>query len=223
MDAARQLALKRLREDSSGVPAPSKGIDLSAESIGWRARVYQNLRTLFGAGHGYSQRFERLNFVKPKTIHNAYKANPDRWDEEDQLIFEADMALARGIIVEAIEEAEISGGDIVQVPGRHGYPAFTSPPSAQAPVQLTVNVSQTQLVNVNLTQYVERLREMDLSEEARATAEKNLRGLSEEFKGQHRWEKMGPMLQALATFGQGVYEKVALPLLAELAKKAVGL
>ena len=223
MDAARQLALKRLREDSSGVPAPTRGIDLSAEFIGWRARVYQNLRTLFGAGHGYSQRFESLNFVKPKTIRNAYSANPGRWDDEDQLIFEADMALARGIIVEAIEETELADGDIVQVPGRHGYPPFASRPSKQAPVQVTVNVNQTQLVNVNLIQYVERLREMDLSEESRTTAETHLRGLSEEFKGQHRWEKMGPMLQALATVGHGVYEKVALPLLAELVKKSVGL
>jgi hypothetical protein len=70
---------------------------------------------------------------------------------------------------------------------------------------------------------MERLRDLKLSEPERNEAEKQLKTLSEEFKGQHRWEKMGPALSALATIGKGVYENVALPLLAELAKKAIGL
>jgi hypothetical protein len=79
------------------------------------------------------------------------------------------------------------------------------------------------MVEVNVTQYMDRLRELELPNYDRDQAETNLKVMLEGFKGHHRWDKIGPALQVLLTIGKGVYEKVALPLLAELAKKAAGL
>jgi len=127
VEPGKALALKRLHEDLARLPAWSTGPDLPPEFLGWRARVYQSLRTLFGSSHGYCQRFDLLIFTGPKTIRNVYGHDMTNWDPADQRIFKDNLTLAQGIISEAIEEAELTGGASVPAPGRHGNARFTSP------------------------------------------------------------------------------------------------
>ncbi len=218
----KELALRRLKEGLVEIAKfeSSPGAGDSPEFERWRSRMSASLDTLFGPGHDYSSQFSRLVFQEPKVVPSW---GGGTWDTSDLRTFGDDLVIAKGILQDAIEQAEMVASPGVAAEGKRGYPSFGQRPADHQPVNLTVNVNQTQVTNVSVAQYLAQLKHLPISAEERQQAEGHLQLLSDEFKGQHRWEKMGPALSALAAIGKGVYEKVALPLLAELAKKAAGL
>jgi hypothetical protein len=216
VDSKRELHRRRLQESLDSIPdLNARHVSVgSAEYHSWSQRIVQSLTEVFSDKSSYFKRASDLLLIKtPRSIALGV---------DESKVMASAYQQTESILRDSLEEFNLTHpGD--EPAARHGYPPFSSPPSSQAPVHVVVNVNQTQLVSVNVTQYLERLSDLELPEDARKEAEASLKELSEEFKGQHRWEKMGPTLSALSAIGKGVYEKVALPLLAELAKKAVGL
>lgn len=215
----KELALKRLKDglvelaSFENVP----GADKSPEFERWRTRMHTSLKTRFGPNHDYSQQFGNLIFDEPQAVPDWTGGT---WDTSDQRTFMHDLALAKGIIADAIEQAELTGLNTATPERKRGYPDWGV--REQQPVNLTVNVNQSQVVNLNLSQSLERLSDLHLPESERREAQEHLQTLSEGFVSK-KWEKIGPALSALAKVGKGVFDKVVLPLLAELVKKAAGL
>jgi hypothetical protein len=171
---------------------------------------------VFGRDHGYCSRFSRLTFEEP----TARDYNGELWEPDKVGQSQRDLSQAENIIEQALEEAALP---IPTPVTREPAAKAIAQSEAQAPPVINVYQTQSQTQTQSITKYLDKLASLRLPEETRKEAEKNLAELSEEFKGEQRWEKMGPALGALKKIGKGVYEQVALPLLAELAKKAIGL
>jgi len=216
MPDQRTLHSKRLREALEDISRfRAQEVDSWTPTfMDWRNGVIQSLEALHLGG--YRQRFESLRFEEGQA-----DLDPRLWPDAPSNTFPEDLGLAEKLIEKSLED--LPDELPAQSAPRRGHPDFAPPLSTQGPVNVTVNLNQYQTVNVNMAQYLGRLGDLTLPDPERNEAEKQLRSLAEEFKGPHRWEKMGPVLVALKAIGKGVYEQVALPLLAELARRAAGL
>ena len=215
MDKKINLYIQRLRKGLAQISS-FRHNDENAWSENfkiWKQRTQQNLKALFGEDHEYFTRFRRLRFWAMR----ASLVEAVRWSPEDQQDFEQDLAIAESIVSDALEEYDAEPPTTTQSPTESTRPKTTP--------QIIVNINNvlSQTNEVNLSQIMKSLDDLELPTKKHKEAKKLANELEAESKGEKRWHVLGKSLDALKGMGKAVYEHVAIPLLLDMLKKEVGL
>ena len=173
----------------------------------WQESALQALQELLPKS-GYAKRFEWLHFCAPRA-----RLSSDDWAGDDQEEMEGDLKRAESILQEAAEEATL------------GLTNSESPvPSARTPtvkVENTIIVSQSLFLDIN--QAFSALDRLGLAPDDQERAKTALRAVENEMKTGGSLKEIGSWMDILKTVGKGVFEKVALPVLAQYIKQLTGL
>lgn len=211
----RTLHIKRLREGLDRIQEFKQGADnaWSSNFRSWNRRTAQSLKTLFGKDDDYYMRFIALHFWETR----ASLMSDPIWMDEDQLRFYDDLSIAESIISDALEELEIEPA-VIEKP-------FPEPTKSKKTPQIVVNVynALSQTTEVQISQIMNSLDDLDLAVDKRAEVEKLAEEIETEAKGKKRWSVLAKSLDALKGMGKAIYERVAIPLLLEMLKKEAGL
>lgn len=126
------------------------------------------------------------------------------------------LKLIEKVLDEAIEEASVDA------------PISPPEPSPYPPrPQLVVNVQNHNVfspaVHVSISQLVQQLDTLGLSDAERGVAAEQLHELHAETEGQKRWPVIARLLESVKSLGKDVYKNVAVPLIVEFLKKEAGL
>ncbi len=215
MDNRTNLHVKRLRDGFNQIQEFRQGNETS-ESTNfktWRQRITQSLKTLFGEDHDYFRRFIALHFCD---LRVSLMAAPT-WSAGDQQRYEHDLNLAESLLTDALEELDIDP-TVIERPSPEPARPETTP-------QIVVNVNNvlSHTTEVQLSQIINSLDDLDLTADKRAEVEKLAGELEAEAKGEKRWPILAKSLDALKGMGKAVYEQVAIPLLLAMLKKEAGL
>jgi hypothetical protein len=216
-----ELHIVRLREglkqleDIRKMPRPGR----TPEFNNWRQRIAHSLEELFSLGNAYTKRFNRLGFYNIRAVISFGVGGPSRgpgWDSGDQRRFEEDTVIAEQIIGDALEELEVYSPS--------SRPAESKTPAKPVPsIIFNINNVLSQTTEVHISQILQNLQSLSLSDEGLHEAKAQAKALSDEAKGQQRWPLLAKSLDALKALGKPVYETVAIPLLMEMLKKQAGL
>jgi hypothetical protein len=180
----------------------------------WKERVKQSLGVLFGKDHDYTKRFAWLSFWELR----ADIGHGLNWTWQDQETFEKDLAKAKRLLSDALEELPL-----VPNPQVGGTPTSTSLQRQQPPIIINVQNVLSQTTKVEILQLFSDLESLGLSAEKLKEAKKSTEELAAEARGQQRWTILAKSLEALKSIGKNVYERVAIPLLLEMLKKQIGI
>jgi len=213
MDPKKELHIKRLKESWEQIPALISGEKTTQdlEFKTWHDQARRSLIEIFGNSSSYNRDFLGLRFSESRfTVGKS--TGPTQRDRE---IFGMGMKRAEGIIAAAIEEAEIPAEKIE--PTRQEAP--------RAIPQLVINITSTlsQVTNVEITQVLQNLNNLGLTQSQKQEAEQLAIELDAEVKGQKRWPILTKCIAGLKAVGDTVYKQVAIPLLLEMLKKDMGL
>lgn len=211
-DPRRPLKVRRLREARERIAElETRSPQLSDPDYkAWDQTVQSLLQELFGAGE-FLLRFRRI------TIHPVIYSisRGAQWHGDAPQTWRTGLKLAATILDEALEEAGLEPPDSAE--------AARTP--SQPPV--VVNVQNHNVfsaaVHVTVSQLIERLDTLDLTEPERGIATEQLRELQAETEGPKRWPVIARSLESLKSLGKNVYKDVAVPLIVEFLKKEAGL
>lgn len=180
----------------------------------WEGRVQQSLGVLFGKDHDYTKRFSWLSFWETR----ADVGYGLTWTRQDQEIFEKDLAKAKSLLTDSLEELPL-----VASPKAGEIPASSSSQPRQPPIVINVQNVLSQTTKVEISQLFSDLESLGLSGEKLEEAKKSVQELAAEARGQQRWTILAKSLETLKSIGKTVYERVAIPLLLEMLKKQIGI
>ena len=108
----------------------------------WQERVEQSLGVVFGKDHDYTKRFGSLSFWELRA-DIGYGLN---WTRQDQETFEKDLAKAKSLLTDALEEHPF-----VPIPQAGGTPISPRLQRQQPPIIINVQnvLSQTVKIEIN--------------------------------------------------------------------------
>jgi hypothetical protein len=211
----QDLHIRRIREslDQIGEWRKIPGASRTQGFQSWRDRTKHSLGVIFGPEHGYTTRFGNLYFRVERLVF--YAGMPD-WDADDERACLGDIYKAEQLLKDALEEVAVLPDAVSGLSPR-------APAPREIPSVVVFNML-SQTTSVDVAQNIEAsFNALDLDADTKRAAQKHLRSLGEEARGQQRWTVMGKSLDLLKGLGKDVYEKVALPLALELIKKQAGL
>ena len=177
----------------------------------WEQAVRSLIIDIFGAG-SYLLRFRQLD-IRPI----SYSVGGSRWRSDPKQAWLTGLKQAAKILDEAIEEGAIS------LP----VAAKAETHSARAATPVVVNIHNQNIfspeVHVTISQMLQSLDGLGLSDSEKTIAEEHLRELEVETKGSKRWPIIARSLESIKSIGKSVYKDVAVPLIVEFLKRESGL
>ncbi|OEU70924.1 MAG: hypothetical protein BA863_18330 [Desulfovibrio sp. S3730MH75] len=213
MDNRTSLHLNRINDGLKKISDFREGNETAffPEFKAWKERLKQSLSEVFGKEHDYTKRFITLRFWDMRV-----SMGKPSWSSADQEKFENDLFLAEQLLHDVLEEIDI---------GTPTTEASHKEKKGNSTPQIVINVTNvlSQTMEVQISQVIESLKDLELSPDQLEQAENHTKDLAAETRGRQRWPIMAKSLDKLKSLGKSVYERVAIPLLLEMLKKQTGL
>lgn len=212
-DPRRRIKIRRLGEERARIAGfqarEPKLNDPDFEE--WEKTVHSLLRELFGGGE-FVLRFRQLRF---RPI-NHYMGGHTEWYGDPKVSWDTSLQHADKILGEALEEAGVEFP-----PEQPSHSMRERAPNVVVTVQ-NQNIFSPN-VHVSVTQLIQRLDALALSNAEKQIATEHLQDLQTEIEGQMRWPIIAKSLEAMKSIGKNVYKEIAVPLLVEFLKRESGL
>ncbi len=217
MNSQTDLHLSRLRESLKTINTfrDDRITALDSSFKTWRERTQQSLEALFGEQHAYTRRFSSIQFWQARLRVRMSRSSGPAWSHRDQEIFYNDLARARAVLTDAIEEFPVLADQ--------GASVTASASSARPEIVVNNTNVFSQSTHVEFSQILTTLDTLGLPPDKLSEAKMHAKELAEEAQGRQRWPVLAKSLEALKAMGKSVYENVALPILLEMPKKQTGL